>query len=193
MLAHRRRASNPPQAGGTPSGASRSDAIISQSPIVCRVTDAAVDVAALAKKSSVSWILVGDEPYPMWHEWVESEVDGVTEGAICVVGSLEAGGIEQPLPALTDGDAVWVMLRGKSDGQLAARVPVEVSVVDPGSALWEPVTTVLKAGRLNAPDLHTMVERWARECRVFRLVPSGPAHNGADLDDSHRRTAPRLS
>lgn len=155
--------------------------------------DVPIDVAGLAKKSSVSWILVGATTYPVWHEWVETEADGVTEGAVCVVGSAEAGGSEQPLPPLTDGDPAMVLMRSKTDRQLAAVVPTVVDVVQPGTDLWEPVTAALKAGRLNAPDLDTMVDRWARECRVFRLVPSGNPTPAADVLDVHPRTSPRLS
>jgi len=158
------------------------------------VTEVPVDVAELARKSSVSWILVGDEPFPVWHEWVESEIGGVTEGAICVVGSSARNGSEQHLPDyIDDGGSVAVLLRSKTDRQLAAAVPVVVSVVEPGSDLWEPVTTALKAGRLNAPDLPTMIDRWARECRVFRLVPSGAPTPAADVLEVHPRTLPRLS
>lgn len=167
------------------------------SPIVLEVTEVedptSIDVAELAKKSSVSWIRVGEATWPVWHAWVETERDGVTEGAICLVGSPEAGGSEQPLPALADGAAAVALLRGKTDRQLAAAVPVVTSAVEPGSDLWEPVTTALKSGRLNAPDLHTMVDRWARECRVLRLVPSGAPTPGDEFVDTPRRTAPRLS
>ena len=114
-------------------------------------------------------------------------------GAICVVGSSEAGGSEQPLPPLGDGDSAVVLLRSKTDRQLAAAVPVVASVVQPGSELWEPVTAALKAGRLNAPDLPTMTDRWARECRVLRLVPSGSPMAAAASPEVHPRTSPRLS
>jgi hypothetical protein len=155
--------------------------------------DVPIDVADLAKKSSVAWIRVGTKTYPVWHKWVETEVDGVAEGAICVVGSLQAGGSEQPLPPLEDGDTAVVLLRSKADRQLAAALPVVASVVQPGSELWEPVTAALKPGRLNAPDLPTMTERWAGECRVLRLVPSGAPTAAADVPDIHPRTSPRLS
>ncbi len=157
-------------------------------------TDAPVDVTDLAKKSSVAWIQVGSQTFPVWHEWVESTDDaGNAGGAICVVGSLEPGGSEQPLPPLGDSDTAVVLLRSKTDRQLAAAVPVVASIVEPGSELWEPVTAALKAGRLNAPDLPTMTDRWARECVVLRLVPSGAPVPGATLPDVHPRTSPRLS
>jgi hypothetical protein len=123
--------------------------------------------------------------YPVWHEWVDD--------AVCIVGSPGPGGSEQPLPPLADGDTAVVLLRDKSDRQLAAAVPVVASVVEPGSELWDHVTSVLKSGRLNSPDMPNQVERWARECRVLRLVPQGAATPAADLPADRRRTAPRLS
>jgi len=156
--------------------------------------DVPIDVADLAKKSSVAWVRVDAQTFPVWLEWVESTDDtGATAGAICIVGSPEAGGSEQPLPPLGDGDSAVVLLRSKTDRQLAAAVPVVASVVQPGSELWGPVTAALKAGRLNAPDLPTMTERWARECRVLRLVPSGVPMAAAAVPDAHPRTSPRLS
>jgi len=156
--------------------------------------DVPIDVADLAKKSSVAWIRVGAQTFPVWHEWVESaDVAGNAVGAICLVGSPEPDGSEQPLPPLGDGDAAVVLLRSKADRQLAAAVPVTASIVQPGSDLWEPVTAALKSGRLNAPDLPTMVDRWSRECRVLRLVPQGSAYPAADTVDTPARTSPRLS
>ena len=153
-----------------------------------------IDVTDLAKKSSVAWIQVGSRTFPVWHEWVESTDDaGDTVGAICVVGSLEPAGSEQPLPPLGDGDTAVVLLRSKADRQLAAAVPVVASIVQPGSELWQPVTAALKAGRLNAPDLPTMTDRWARECVVLRLLPAGAPVPAATLPDVHPRTSPRLS
>ncbi len=158
------------------------------------MTEVPIDVAELAKKSSVSWIRADGETYPVWHEWVETTgEDGASVGAICVVGSSELDGSEQRLPRLGNGDAATVLLRGKIDRQLAASVPVVTTVVEPGSELWAPVTAALKSGRLNAPDLATMVERWARECQVLRLLPAEAATPAAELADVHPRTSPRLS
>lgn len=170
----------------------------SHSPMVLRVTnapddvpaDVPVDVAELAKKSSVAWIRVEPNTFPVWHAWVDGTDEG---GAICVVGSYEPDGSEQQVPALGEGDEAVVFLRSKTDRQLAAAVPVIASVIEPGSELWEPITSALKSGRLNAPDMPTMVDRWARECLVLRLVPTGTATLASDLPDTRPRTAPRLS
>jgi hypothetical protein len=151
------------------------------------------DVPELARKSSVAWIRVEPNTFPVWHEWVDGTSDGADGGAICVVGSYEPDGSEQQVPALGDGDEAVVFLRAKTDRQLAAAVPVIASVIEPDSELWEPITSALKSGRLNAPDLSTMVDRWARECLVLRLVPTGEATLAGDLPDTRPRTAPRLS
>lgn len=42
-----------------------------------------------------------------------------------------------------------------------------------GSEAWEAAVAELKGKRLNAPDGEAMTERWARECRVLRLEPTG--------------------
>ena len=161
-------------------------------PAGCPIVSGVTDVAELAKKSSVSWIQAHGRIWPIWHEWVAND-DGA--GAVCVVGSVEGaadGASEQPIPDLVDGETVALLLRGKSDRALAASVESRVEIVGPGSQYWEPVTTALKAGRLNLVDSAQAIERWARECRVLRLVPTKatPAH---DLPDEISRTLPRLS
>lgn len=164
----------PTGAGGAPS----------RSPIVSGV----IDVAELAKKTSVSWIEAHDRIWPIWHEWVADDADG---GAVCVVGSV-GGGSEQPIPDVVDGETVILLLRSKADRALAASVRARAEIIGPGSVAWEPVTAALKSGRLNLTDSAHAVDRWARECRVLRLVPleSTPA---GDLPDDVARTLPRLS
>jgi hypothetical protein len=145
------------------------------------------DVAELAKKSSVCWIEAHGRSWPLWHEWV----DDPNGGAMCVVGSV-GGNREQPIPDVVDGETLTVLLRNKTDRALAARVTARVEIIGPGSAAWEPTTAALKAGRLNLDDSANAIDRWARECRVLRLVPlesipvTGPAVD-------RPRTLPRLS
>jgi hypothetical protein len=148
------------------------------------VTDVASGVMELAKKSSISWIRVGTQTYPVWHEWIDD--------AIYVVGSVDGRGGEQPIPDVHDGEHVTVLLRTKGDGDLAAAVETRVEIIGHGSRRWDEVTPVLKAGRLNLPDLATAIDRWARECRVLRLVPTATTP-AAELPDDIRKTLPRLS
>ena len=92
-------------------------------------------VADLAKKSGLVWIEAGGRTQAVWHELVGD--------AVCVVGD----GAEQPLPDVTDGDTVTLLLRAKTNRQLAASVGARVEVVPPGSEHWDEVTAALKAGR----------------------------------------------
>jgi hypothetical protein len=43
----------------------------------------------------------------------------------------------------------------------------------PDSEAWTATVAELKGKRLNAPDGEAMTARWARECRVLRLEPTG--------------------
>lgn len=156
----------------------------SRSPIVSGVTDHADSIADWAKKSSVSWIRFQSGLFQVWHVWAD---DG-----ICVVGSTD-GVREQPLPPVHDGERAVVSLRSKTDRALVAEVPVRIEILHPDSTSWEPITTALKAGRQNSPDMTTMVERWAQECQVLRLVPEGDVVTAADVDPDRPRTLPRLS
>lgn len=169
----------------------------SRSPIVWGVTDAPsgastdltadvlIDVTELARKSSVAWIEAAGRTWPVWYEWVDD--------SICVVGTVGSVGIEQPLPALADGDRATVLLRSKTDRQLAAAVPVTAEVIEPNSDRWGAVTSALKAGRLNAADSPNEIDRWAAECLVVRLIPDGKVTPAADLPIDRVRTRPHLS
>lgn len=165
-------------------------------PAECPIVSGVIDVAELAKKSSVSWIQAHGRIWPIWHEWVTND-DG--DGAVCVVGSVEGadrgandGGSEQPIPDVVDGETVTLLLRGKDDRALAASVEARAEIIGPGSQAWEPVTAALKAGRLNLEDSANAIDRWARECRVLRLIPMSTTPAG-ELPDEVARTLPRLS
>jgi hypothetical protein len=142
-------------------------------------------VADLAKKSGLLWIRHDGRDFAVWHELVDSG-DG---WAICVVGD----GGEQPLPDVGDGDAVTLLLRAKSNRQLVAAVDATVEVVGADDPRWDDITTALKGGRLNLPDMPTAIERWARESRVLRLVPHEPVTLADQLPHDRRPATPRLS
>ncbi len=57
----------------------------------------------------------------------------------------------------------------------------------PDSEAWTAAVAELKGKRLNAPDGEAMTARWARECRVLRLEPTGAT---ADLPDGSLAEAP---
>ncbi|MFI9099452.1 hypothetical protein ACIGXA_02930 [Streptomyces fildesensis] len=122
-------------------------------------------VEEATKKSGLVWVQAptGRSPQAVWHAWVD--------GAMCVVGG---GPGEQPLGGLTDGGTAVVTVRSKDKGGRLVAWPATVSALLPDSDGWTAAVEELKGKRLNAPDAETMTVRWARECQVLRLVPSGP-------------------
>ena len=117
-----------------------------------------------SKKSGLIWVRAAgaSAARALWHVW--------HEGAVCLVGD---GPGEQPLPALVDGGSAELTVRSKDKGGRLATFPATVAELPAGSKEWEAAVAELKGKRLNAPDGEEMPARWARECRVLRLVPSG--------------------
>ena len=131
-------------------------------------TQALVDRALIeegTKKSGLIWVQ-GDtgEARALWHVW--------HDGAVCMVGD---GPGEQPFEGLglAGGGTATVTVRSKDKGGRLVSWAARVEETAPGSEAWESAVGELKGKRLNAPDAETVTERWARECRVLRLVPSG--------------------
>ncbi|MER6407812.1 hypothetical protein ABT269_30820 [Streptomyces viridosporus] len=115
------------------------------------------------KKSGLIWVEgPGTPARALWHVW--------HEGAACVVGD---GPGEQPLPGLADGVPARVTVRSKDKGGRLVSWTARVVELPSGSEEWTAAVDGLKGKRLNAPDGETMTQRWARECRVLRLEPTG--------------------
>ncbi|MFE7315194.1 hypothetical protein ACFU7T_19245 [Streptomyces sp. NPDC057555] len=140
------------------------------------------------KKSGLVWVRGTTGPArALWHVW--------HDGAVCLVGASAAedrrhgGAAEQPLAdlGLTDGGTATVTVRSKDKGGRLVAWPAAVRELAPGSEEWQATVEELKGKRLNAPDADTLVERWARECRVLRLAPAGEAvqRPGRMPDGSH--------
>ncbi|MEV7062645.1 hypothetical protein AB0N97_07545 [Streptomyces collinus] len=120
-------------------------------------------VEEATKKSGLVWVQGPDGPArALWHVW--------HEGAACLVGD---GPGEQPLPGLADGAEAKVTVRSKDKGGRLVTWTARVTQLAPGSEAWDAAVAELKGKRLNAPDGEAMPERWARECRVLRLEPTG--------------------
>ncbi|KAF4410345.1 MULTISPECIES: hypothetical protein [Streptomyces] len=117
------------------------------------------------KKSGLIWVR-GTEgtPRALWHVW--------HDGAVCLVGD---GPGEQPLAGLglADGGPAEVTVRSKDKGGRLVTWTATVTEPAPGTEEWRAAAGELKGKRLNAPDAETVTDRWARECRVLRLVPAG--------------------
>ncbi|MFF7044968.1 hypothetical protein ACIP4T_17755 [Streptomyces massasporeus] len=120
-------------------------------------------VEEATKKSGLVWVQGPDGPArALWHVW--------HEGAACLVGD---GPGEQPLPGLADGAEAKVTVRSKDKGGRLVTWTARVAELAPGSEAWDATVAELKGKRLNAPDGEAMPGRWARECRVLRLEPTG--------------------
>ncbi|MEV5004425.1 hypothetical protein ACIQFZ_02060 [Streptomyces sp. NPDC093064] len=120
-------------------------------------------VEEATKKSGLIWVKGPGVPArALWHVW--------HEGAACVVGD---GPGEQPLPGLADGAAAEVTVRSKDKGGRLVTWAARVVEIAPDTPRWQEVVAELKGKRLNAPDGEAMTARWARECRVLRLEPTG--------------------
>ena len=133
-------------------------------------------VAEAAAKSGLLWVDVpGDRAWPAWHEWLD--------GTAYVV----SGPGEQMLPWLPE--EVAIILRSKDTGGRLVRVPARVERLTPEDARWEPATAALKASRLNSVG-DDVVGRWARECTVTALTPSGEALESPGSYDEGSGAAP---
>ncbi|MDW4909254.1 hypothetical protein RB628_28915 [Streptomyces sp. ADMS] len=128
------------------------------------MTDTLLDRALVeeaTKKSGLVWVRGPAGPSrALWHVW--------HEGAAVLVGD---GPGEQPLPGLAGGAEAEVTVRSKDKGGRLVTWPASVVELAPRSPEWEAAVAELKGKRLNAPDGEAMPDRWARECRVVRLVP----------------------
>ncbi|MFE6196402.1 hypothetical protein [Streptomyces sp. NPDC057838] len=134
-------------------------------------------VEEATKKSGLIWVQGPEGPArALWHVW--------HEGAACLVGD---GPGEQPLPGLTDGAEARVTVRSKDKGGRLVSWSARVVQLTPGSRAWEAAAGELKGKRLNAPDGEAITGRWARECRVLRLEPTGAT---APLPDGSLAEAP---
>jgi hypothetical protein len=135
-------------------------------------------VEEATKKSGLIWVRGAGAPAAraLWHVW--------HEGAACVVGD---GPGEQPLPDLVDGAAAEITVRSKDKGGRLVAWSARAVELAPRSEAWEAAVAELKGKRLNAPDGEAMPERWARECRVLRLEPTGAT---TDLPDGSLAEAP---
>jgi hypothetical protein len=134
-------------------------------------------VEEATKKSGLVWVNGPGVPArALWHVW--------HEGAACLIGD---GPGEQPLPGLVDGGPAEVTVRSKDKGGRLVTWTARVTELAPDSEAWTAAVAELKGKRLNAPDSEAMTARWARECRVLRLEPTGVT---ADLPKGSLAEAP---
>ncbi len=131
------------------------------------------------KKSGMAWIGVpGRRVRPVWHAW--------QDGAAYVL----SGPSEQPLPGIEQAATVEVTVRSKDKQHRLVVWEAAVSEVLPGTDEWAAVTPTLLGKRLNLPDGEAAVDRWARECSLHRLTPTGTVIEDPDNPSSEAHAAP---
>jgi hypothetical protein len=128
---------------------------------------AAALVEEAARRSGLIWVRragadpdSGPPPRPVWHLWQGGSAYLLT------------GGIEQPMPEGLDADGAQaeVIVRSKDKGSELVVWRAAVREVETDSEEWRAVVPALAARRLNSPDGEQAPQRWARECRLFRLA-----------------------
>lgn len=134
------------------------------------------------KKAAVAWLTVpgGATGIAVWCLWID--------GALYVV----SGPGEQPAPGLAEAGTATVSVRGDHGGRILTW-PATATRVRPGDEEWSAVATQLAGKRLNAsgPTEQT-VGRWATDCAITRLTPSGdPTEAGPTLPADSGATPPR--
>jgi hypothetical protein len=97
----------------------------------------------------------------VWHLWQDGSAYLLT------------GGTEQPMPDGLDADGAQaeVTARSKDKGSQPIVWRAAVQQVEADSAEWRGVVPAMASRRLNSPDGEQAPKRWARECRLFRLIP----------------------
>src|SRR5947209_4480328 len=135
-----------------------------------------MDAGALAslideasKKSGLIWVRPsghGHHAQAVWHVWQDGSAWVLT------------GGIEQPLPDL--GTRAYVTVRSKDKGSRLVTWVADAGRLEPDSPEWQQVTPTLLAKRLNLPDGDEAPIRWARECTLWRLTPTGDVTESPD-------------
>jgi hypothetical protein len=120
-------------------------------------------VAEATKKAGVVWIMVAGtgRARPAWHHW--------QDGAAYVL----TGGSEQPLPGLAEAAAAEVTVPSKDSGGRLITWTARVTRVPPDSDEWQRAIPELGPKRLNSLDSENQAERWALECTLLRLEPTG--------------------
>jgi hypothetical protein len=132
------------------------------------------------KKAVIAWLTTpGNLPYGVWCMWQEDAL------------YLVSGPGEQPAPGLAGASAAQVTVRGDHGGRVLTWT-AEVSRVEPGSEEWTKVVPQLAGKRLNATGTADETgARWAGECVVSRLVPTGElTEAGPSLPDASGAAPP---
>lgn len=146
-------------------------------------------IDAATKKSDLIWLSLPDQraatgqsTRPAWHLWHQGAAYLVFDGS------------EQRMPGLAEADSVVVTVRSKDKWGTVVAWRAAVETVPPGSPVWNEVTPLLVGKRLNNRDGDAAPARWAKECVIARLVPTGDLiEEPGNLRSDSRRESPAPS
>jgi hypothetical protein len=131
------------------------------------------------KKSGLVWVHTPAGTSPVWLLW--------HEGSAYVL----SGPGEQPLDGLVDGGTATVTVRSKDKGSRLVTWAAAVTLLSPDGDEWAAVVPLLMGKRLNLVDGEAAARRWARECMVHRLTPTGVLTESPDeMPDGSLAAAP---
>ena len=131
------------------------------------------------KRAGLIWIRpTGEHQHsqPVWHVWQDGSAYVLT------------GGVEQQAPSLAD--RAYVTVPSKDKGSRLVTWVAAVEVVVPDSETWAAVVPNLLGTRLNLPDGEAAAQRWARECTLYRLTPTGDVTETPDQPTTHSHAVP---
>ncbi|HSV65793.1 MAG TPA: hypothetical protein VLJ59_07795 [Mycobacteriales bacterium] len=129
-------------------------------------------VSEATRKAGVIWVGVPGQPRAIgvWHQWHDAPpADGVPGGVSYVV----IGPGEQPVHGLAAATTCTVSVPSSDKRGRIVTWRAAVSPVRPGTPEWDAVIPGMLTKRLNLAAAATAAERWARQCTVLRLAPTG--------------------
>ena len=120
------------------------------------------------KKTGICWVRWAGETrdHPVWHTW--------HDGTAYVV----AGDGEQPLPGAETAESAMVTARTKDSRARLILWEATVTRLQPWSPEWDEAVSLLQAERLNLVDPGQVAQRWAADCIILRLTPTGATGEG---------------
>src|SRR5262249_56826493 len=124
-------------------------------------------VVEATRKAGLVWIAVPGQPRATgaWFVW--------TDGGRGTAAYVVTGPGEQPLPGLAGAAECAVSVPSADKHGRIVTWTAAVHRVEPGGAEGDAVVPGMLTKRLNLPDADGAGQRWARECAVLRLAPTG--------------------
>jgi len=145
-------------------------------------------VVEATKKAGLVWIAAPGQPRATaaWFVWA----DGGHGDAVYLV----TGPGEQPAPGLAEAAECAVSVPSSDKHGRIVTWTAAVRRVEPGGAEWDAVVPGMLTKRLNLAGSDGAAARWAAECAVLRLAPTGEVSEaGASLPAGSQAAPPAPS